>query len=150
MDLGGVIFVLMVLVISGFLVAKVYTGFKTQFEETVNDSTSVQIVEKGSAVADVLLKAIPFIVIGIGISAIILAFMIPSHPAFMPISIIALLIFVLLSTIFSNVLYNFLLGDEIVGLANSYPLVVNMVKYLPYIITVFGFVLIIVMYSRVE
>jgi len=86
----------------------------------------------------------------LGISAIILAFLIPSHPVFFPLSIILLSVFILLSTMFKDVIYAFLTSDPFFSIANNYPTLGFIIDNLPYFIAIFGFILIIVMYSRTK
>jgi ABC-type bacteriocin/lantibiotic exporter with double-glycine peptidase domain len=148
LDLAGVLLIVVGLVIGGFLAFKFYSEFKEKYSQMPLSTTEQTILNKGTAVYNVLLNSIPFIVIGSGIGAIILAFLIPSHPIFLPVSILALAIFIILSVVFSNFVWEFLNSQQIVGMANQYPLLVNVVQYLPYIIAVFGIVLIIVMYSK--
>ena len=148
LDLAGILFLTCALIIVGFLATKIYISFKEKYAEIGASEVEEKILEKGDVVYDVLLSSIPIIIIGSGVGAIILAFLIPSHPVFLPISLIVLGIFVLLSTVFSNFLWEFLNHAYIVSLADQFPLVVNIVKYLPYIIAVFGFLLVIVMYSK--
>jgi len=148
LDLAGILFLVCGLIIGGFLSFKFYSAFKEKYSQMPMSETEQKILDKGTTSYNVLLGSIPFIIIGSGIGSIVLAFLIPSHPIFLPISIIALAIFTVLSTVFSNFLWEFLNAQPIVTIANQYPLIASIVQYLPYIITVFGIVLIIVMYSK--
>jgi hypothetical protein len=148
LDLAGILFLVFVLIISGFLSFKFYLTFKEKYSQMPLSPAEQTILDKGTASYNVLLASIPFIIIGSGIGAIVLAFLIPSHPIFLPISILALALFVILSTAFSNFLWEFLNAQQIVTIANQFPLIAGIIQYLPYIIAIFGFVLIIVMYSK--
>jgi hypothetical protein len=148
LDLSGIIFLVFILIIVGFLSFKFYLAFKEKYSQMILSTTEQTILDKGTTSYNVLLNSIPFIIIGSGIGSIVLAFLIPSHPIFLPISILALALFVILSTAFTNFLWEFLNAQEIVDIANQFPLIANIVQYLPYIIAVFGFILIIVMYSK--
>ncbi|MEM5854216.1 MAG: hypothetical protein QW228_07665, partial [Candidatus Aenigmatarchaeota archaeon] len=61
---------------------------------------------------------------------------------------IALIIYIVLSVAFTNILWDFISSSAIIGIANQYPLVVSVIRYFPFILAVFGFILIIVMYSK--
>lgn len=148
LDLGIIIFVLVVLVISSFLSAKFYTEFKTKFKAMFPDETASAIFEKGDVAMGIWINLIPFLYFSCGLGAIVLAFFIPAHPIFMPISIIALVIFIIMSVAFTNVLWEFINSPLIIGIANQYPLVVSVIRYSPFIISVFGFLVIVVMYSK--
>ena len=136
------------MVISSFLILKFYSAFKEKYLSLNPNEEEISIIQKGQTLANIFVNAIPFAILTSGIGAIILAFLIPSHPIFLPVSIIMLTIFIVLSTIFSNFLWEFLNASPLVSIANQYPLVVNIVRYLPYIIGIIGTILIIVMYSK--
>jgi len=146
LDLAGILFLVTGFVIGGFLSYKFYLAFKESYVPINQEEQT--IMSKGETIYNILLNSIPFIVIGSGVGAIVLAFLIPSHPVFLPISIILLAFFVILSVVFSNFLWEFLNAQQIIVMANKFPLVASIVQYLPYIIVVFGIVLIIVMYSK--
>jgi hypothetical protein len=148
LDLAGIILLLAGMVIGGFLVFKFYTAFEEKYSEMPLSETEQKILQKGETFYNVLIGAIPFVIIGSGIGAIVLAFLIPAHPIFLPISIIALGMFVFLSVVFSNILWEFLNSAVIIDIANKFPLLVSVVQYMPYIIGVIGTILIIVMYSK--
>jgi len=148
LDLAGILLIICVLLIGSFIPFKFYEAFKERYAEMNVSEQEQRILEKGESSYSVLLSAIPLIIIGAGIGAIILAFLIPSHPIFLPISILALAIFIVLSTVFSNFLFEFLSSTAIIDIANKFPLIASMVQYLPYVIAVFGAILIIVMYSK--
>jgi hypothetical protein len=148
LDLAGIIFLLTGMVIGGFLAFKFYIAFQEKYNQMQLSEAEQKILQKGETVYKVLLGAIPFIIISSGIGAVVLAFLIPAHPVFLPISIIALGMFVLLSVVFSNILWEFLNSVVIIDIANKFPLLVSIVQYLPYIIGVIGTILIIVMYSK--
>lgn len=148
LDLGAIIVIVAILVITWFLSSLIFNKFWEKYNETNPSQEEQHIMNKGSSAFNIGINMIPFVMIGSGIGAIVLAFLIPSHPVFLPLSIIALVIFMALSVVFSNVLYDFLNSSMLVGIANQYSLVVSIVKFLPHIITVFGVVIIIVMYSK--
>jgi len=148
LDLAGIMFLVALMVISGFLAYTIYSKFKEKWVSHGASEFEQEILNKGTTTANILMNSIGIITISAGIGAIVLAFLIPSHPVFLPISILALLLFIILSTVFSNFLWEFLNSTFIVAIANQFPLIASIVKYLPYIIAVFGFVLIIVMYSK--
>jgi hypothetical protein len=148
LDLAGVLFLVFALIIGGALSFKFYLAFKEKYSQMPLSPTEQTILDKGATSYNVLLASIPFIIIGSGIGSIVLAFLIPSHPIFLPISILALALFIILSTAFSNFMWEFLNAQQIVAIANQFPLIAGIVQYLPYIIAIFGFVLIIVMYSK--
>lgn len=148
-DLALLMVIFTFFVISGFLSALIYENLKTGIIASANpDANTTAILNRGTVVQSTFLNAIPFMIIGVGVAAIVAAFFIPSHPAMVPISIIMLSIYTVLSTIFSNVVWEFLNVAEIVPFANSYPLIVALTTKLPYVITVIGAIVIIVQGSK--
>ena len=149
-DLAGVLVITTAIIFVFFIVAVVYNEISNKLNELINMSQVQNITSQGGKAIDVFISSIPFIFFGLGISAIILAFLIPSHPVFFPLSIILLSIFILVSTMFKDVIYAFLTTDPFFSIANNYPMLGLIVSNLPYFIAIFGFILIIVMYSRTK
>jgi hypothetical protein len=156
LDLGIPILILVAFVFSLFLISLFYGNIKTGLMNSVNSTmrndtfynTTVPILNAGSSVFDIFINSIPLLVFGSGISMFILAFLIPTHPVFMPISIVVLIIYVVVSVVFSNILWAFINNSSIITIANNYPVVVGMIQFSPYIMAIIGTLLIIVMYSK--
>lgn len=151
-DILGMMVIFTVLVIFSFLGLYLQTETKNAIiaNAPFQSTNSTYILDKGTDSLEVFVNSIPFIIIGIGIAALISAFFIPSHQAFVPLSIMLLALYTVLAAVFSNILWEFLNIAEILPLANNYPLLVSLVVKLPYVVTVFGAVLIIVMHSKSE
>ena len=149
-DLAGILVITTVIIFTFFIFATVYNEISNKLNELINMSQVQNITSQGGKAMDIFISSIPFIFFGLGISAIILAFLIPSHPVFFPLSIILLSIFILVSTMFKDVIYAFLTTDPFFSIANNYPMLGLIVSNLPYFIAIFGFILIIVMYSRTK
>ncbi|MEM5853890.1 MAG: hypothetical protein QW228_05975 [Candidatus Aenigmatarchaeota archaeon] len=105
--------------------------------------------EKATIGLGILFNSLPFLTIILGITSIILAFQIPAHPIFAPISIFILALYILLSTVFSNIFYNLGSNTILTSVFNQFPLVVYIMQYLPYVIAILGVLIIIVQYSKV-
>jgi hypothetical protein len=149
-DLAGILVITTAIIFTFFIAAILYSEISNKLNELINMSEVQNITMQGKKTYDILISSIPFIFFGLGISAIILAFLIPSHPVFFPLSIILLSIFILVSTMFKDVIYAFLTTEPFLSIANNYPMLGIIVTNLPYFIAVFGFILIIVMYSRTK
>jgi hypothetical protein len=149
-DIVGMMLIFTVMVIVSFLALYIQTETKNAIIATApyQSTNSTYILNQGTASLGVFINSIPFITIGILIAAIISAFFIPSHPVFVPLSIILLALYTVLAAVFSNIIWEFLNTPGIITLANSYPLVVSIVVKQPYIVTIFGALLIIVMHSK--
>ena len=152
-DLSVILIVLLTATISFFFAALIYTEWDSQFgaftvSQGMNTTEIYSIRESGTNTIGLAIELIPFLVFGVGFAAIVMALMIPASPIFLPISVGLLVVFTILSTIFSNFLQAFLSTNEMVPIANAHPLIASVAYYLPWIITVFGGILIIVMHSR--
>lgn len=146
LDLAGIMLIVALLVITSFLIFKIYNGFRNVYNPVTTEET--QMLGKIDTGFGILINAIPIIIFASGIGSIILAFLIPTHPVFMPISIFLLVFFIITSFFFKTFVYNFISSNQISGISGSYPILVNIINYLPLIIGSFGFILIIVMYSK--
>ncbi len=149
-DLAGMIIVTTAIIFVFFIGFYVYGEISNKLNELIDTPTVQNITAQGKKAQDILISSIPFIFFSLGIGAIILAFLIPAHPIFFPLSIILLSIFVVLSVIFKDLIYTFLTSEPFFSIANNYPLLGFVVNNLPFLIAVFGFILIIVMYSRTK
>ena len=149
-DLAGILVITAAIIFVFFIAAVVYNEISNKLNELINMPETQNITLQGGKAMDIFVSSIPFLFFGLGISAIILAFLIPSHPVFFPLSIILLSIFILLSTMFKDVIYAFLTTEPFFSIANNYPMLGFVITNLPYFIAIFGFILIIVMYSRTK
>jgi hypothetical protein len=147
-DLAGILVITTAIIFTFFISFYIYTQISEKLAEVIDTPEAQEILEKGQKTQDIFVSSIPFIFFSLGIAAIILAFLIPSHPVFFPLSIIVLAVFVVLSVMFKDVIYTFLTTEPFFSIANNYPMLGFIVNNLPYLIAIFGFILIIVMYSR--
>lgn len=156
-DLGFALFLLVALVFVGFFSLKISNDFNQQYNNTVNNSNAstfpissneTSILNNSNAAIRVYVGAIPVIYILTLLAAVITSYFIKTNPAFLPISLIIWLFFILESTIFSNILYEFLSNSLISPFANQFPLIVAIVRNNPVLIAVFGALLMIALYFR--
>lgn len=134
----------------GILVAyRVIDAYDTQIQGmSVMPNASKDAV---SAVKDhypgIIDNAFLFLTIGLGIGAIVLAFMVRVHPAFFILFIIALILLIFFSAIFSNIYQEMAAQSELTAYADQLTFTSLILNYLPLIVGVFGSVLAIVMYK---
>lgn len=88
-----------------------------------------------------------FVLGGLMISTIMLAFFIPSHPALFAISFIMLAVILTIGGIYSNVFVKVVNASALQSSTNQFPVLYQTMKNLPLIILGFSAVLAIVMYS---
>lgn len=85
--------------------------------------------------------------IGIGIATLILAALVRIHPVFIPLYFIGLVIVVFLCGIFSNIYQEMAGNSELTAYADTLVFTSHILNYLPFIVGIFGILLMIVMYK---
>lgn len=149
LDLTVIIAIMVGAVILGLIYFKLYNGFSDIFLTMFpTDTVQQHIWSAGNNAMATFMNMIPFLIIGSGIAVIVLAFLIPAHPIFVPLSIIVWIIYIVIAIIFSNFVWAFVNNADLIAIANQYPLVLMIVQNFPIIIAVFGMVIIIVMYAK--
>ena len=88
-----------------------------------------------------------FFTIGIAIVTFILAALVRVHPIFIPLYIIGLAFVVFLSAIFSNAYEAFAESSELSSLSANLTLINYIMTYLPFIVGIFGTILMVIMYK---
>jgi hypothetical protein len=147
-DLGTLIFIVTIFVTSSIFGAVLYFNLKSTIQPIDTANVTGKIFQSGDTIFSTWINSLGFIIICIGIGAVILSFFIPTHPIFLPVSIIMYVMYIILAVGFSNLLWEFLNTPGIVTTANQYPLMVYIVQYLPHIIAFIGFMIMLVMYSK--
>lgn len=151
------VLVIMVLLLAFTMIAltlqmvnvRVTTALNSTFHAgSYNTTASDQILTSSVQASNTFTGTIPFVVFCMGLLVFVLAFQIPSNPIFLPFALLALAIYIVLATIFSNVLWAFLNDSALIALANGQPLLVNLVRYLPVIVGVLGFGTILAMNAK--
>ena len=89
-----------------------------------------------------------FILIGAALALYVTAFMIESHPIFLPINIIIYILLVYVSAIYSNTFMAVATTPAFIDTANLFPTTIFMMKNLPLIMTLLAGVNIIIMFIK--
>ena len=89
-----------------------------------------------------------FILIGAALALFVTAFMIESHPIFLPINIIIYIILIFVSAIYSNTFMSFATTPVFISTANQFPTTIFLMRNLPFIITLLAGVNIIIMFIK--
>jgi len=118
---------------------KNYTGPRDNgFNQTMADGKqAIQIFDYG----------IVFVLGGLMLATIILAFYIPTHPVLFTFSLIVLIIALLITGIYSNLFVKIATTPQLQGTTNQFPVLYHMIKNLPVIVLGYGIILTIVMYT---
>lgn len=148
-DLSIIIIALSGTVIMGLIGFKLYQETSNKFLTMFpTDEVQQHIWSAGMNAEKTYMNMIPFLVIGAGLAVIVLAFLIPVNPIFVPISMIVWILYILVAIIFSNFTWEFVQNAQLITIANDYPLVLLLVQNLHWLVAVFGMITIIVMYSK--
>jgi len=138
-------------IISVLTTAYLFSAYSTQYtlsrgaDITGNETA---ILASGQTAINNLVNGFALVLFLAGVAMLVLAYYIPTQPLFLPLGIVLLAIAVLVAALFSNILWQFVNEPHIVTAANNYPVLVNIVHYLPLIALGFGALLIVIMYGR--
>jgi len=88
-----------------------------------------------------------FVVIGLALATLAMAALVPVHPIFLVFYIIGLIITIVLSAIFSNIYNAMASNSQLVAQANQLTNISFIIGNLPFIIGIFGILLMAVMYK---
>jgi hypothetical protein len=152
-DVFGVLIIGTVAISTFFVAAVVWQEFRGGLNSTLNTTGQLsqqenQIYTSGTNTQNTLINLIPFLIVGSGLATVVLAWLIPTHPIFMPLSIIVGAVFVWLSTAFANIWNEFLTAPSIVTYSNNFPLIASITQYLPWIVTAIVILIMVVQYSQ--
>ena len=100
--------------------------------------------------ANVIDNSFLLLVIGLSIGALALAFMVRFHPIFFVFFIIVFVIIIILSAVFSNIYLEMANNPELIALANQLTFITNVMRLLPFIVGVIGFLMAIIMYKTFQ
>jgi len=131
-------------VLFGYLVLD---EFDQNFDYENRTETFNQTIDRTQTTLQSFDYMLVFVMGGLFISTILLAFFIPSHPALFAVSFILLAVIVMLGGIYSNMFVKIADASPIQTTTNQFPILYQTMKNLPMIILGFGAVLAIVMYS---
>ena len=88
-----------------------------------------------------------FLMIGLSLAAIILAAMVRVHPVFMILFFIILVVIIILAGVFSNVYQELAANPSLSTQADQLTFISIIMNFLPFIIGIIGFIIMIVMYK---
>lgn len=141
------IFFISVFIILGL--ATFFSYFKTEWlSHGDHPESEILIWNYGTRAFNMLIDSIPIFVTFLGIAGIIFAFLIPAHPVFLPLSIMSLVFYVLFSVLTANIMWAYINSSWIIDVVSEHSLLIGLIRYFPFFISAFGFVIIIVMYHK--
>lgn len=149
LDILWIGIVLFILSLTTILVYKVYSEIDAKFQAsddlpTESKTASSQMLAHYPGIID---NSFLFITIIMAIIAFALATLVRVHPIFFVFYIIVLAIVVFLCGVFSNVYQTIAGNSEFTALADNLTFTSHIMKFLPFIVSVFGTILAVIMYK---
>lgn len=135
-------------VLIGWVVLDEFQTQTTDFTSPAGNQLNTTMMSSGTVAVETFNYSFVVLIIGLLAAAIIGAFMINTHPAIFIISVLLLAIVVIISVPFSNTFYEISRSDDITSATNSVPLMVQVMDYLPEIIVIMGFIIMIALYMK--
>lgn len=102
------------------------------------------------AAIETLDSTVVFVFVGLMIFSLILAFQVNSHPIFLGLSIIAILLFLVIVPAFSNAYLAIASSSAFSNSANEFSMIFLVIQNLPTISLIWAFVLMIVLYGKLR
>lgn len=115
---------------------------------SANVTTAKAILSKTTQAQASIGYMLPFFFIGLYLVAIILAFLIPSHPVFFPITVILLMAFTVFTAFAGNAIEMVLTQTILQDTTNAFPLLWLIVDFAPWLLVIFGFAIVIAQSSN--
>lgn len=132
----------------GILVAStVMTSVQTSLNPMM-PAISQDVLTQGVNAVNTFNYGFVIIMFGMGIAGVIFAWLVPTHPIFVILSIIMLLISVVILPIFSNAFETFSTNPSMSSATANFPVMTYFMNNLPLIEVIFGALTMIVMYTR--
>lgn len=103
---------------------------------------------KGLEALRVFNYAFLFVMVGIAIVMIMLAYSLRTSPAFYIFSFISLIVLILVAVLISNTFWKFVTTSPFSSIASDFPIIVTIMRDLPKIIGIMGFLIMIVLYAK--
>lgn len=140
----------MATVIAVIAVGYMFSVASTAMYPIINETSprAANMLLTANTVSSFFINLMPFVLIFMGIAAALLAYFVPTHPIFIGISVVLLVLIIYGSFYFSNIAYDFFITEGISTYMNDFPLVYYFFVNLPLFTLGFGAIILIVMYSR--
>lgn len=132
----------------GILVASVVMDSVQTSLNPLVPAVSQDVLTQGVNAINTFNYGFVIIMFGLGIGGVIFAWLVPTHPIFIILSIMMLLISVIILPVLSNAFESFATNASMAPATANFPLMMYLMSNLPAIEIVFGILTIIVMYTR--
>lgn len=151
LDLLEIVVVIFVFSMSVFIGFNIMLEYDEAIQEFDFPETALNVTDRALDAFAVFDYMFIFVVGGLMIAAIIGAFLIPTHPIFLVLSIVAFVIVLLIVPQVANVFLEFTISSDLnASVADQYGSMIALWNVMPLIVMVFGAILIIVIYSKIR
>jgi len=149
-DLMYIVVVMFVVALVGLIGYTISSKFMDKV--TTTDSMPTEAVTMGNQIngyyTSVYDKALPIILIGMCVVAIVLATLVRVHPAFIVFFIIAWVFVIIIAGVMSNAYVDIAANTQLAGYATNLTMTMFVLKWLPWIVGVMGAVLMFILYKQ--
>jgi hypothetical protein len=139
---------LFVLAVGIAIAAIIISSVQTSTSDILTSATAQEALQQGVNAVGTFNYGFVVIAVGLGLGSVILAILVPSHPIFMIVSIISLMIFMVILPIFSNAFGLLQEESSFSAVSSNFSLMNAIMNNLPLFGAVFGALIIIAMYTR--
>lgn len=144
--------VILIPIVFGLVMIPVYIGWTVidEVDTAINSDYPIvtSYIDDGKTGLSVFNSMMIFIVSSIGIGAIILAARVRAHPAAIPLALIVLAIFVVITAMMANAYWDIQNAPQFSTVANQMDQFVKVNNQLPLIVAVFGALVLIALFSK--
>ena len=137
--------ILSIVVLSAYTVL---TQVQSASATTMTSNASINAMNKGVAAIETFNYGFVVIISFMGLAGIIYAYLVPTHPILTIISVLVLLISTVYNAIISNAYETAAASSQLSAAAGEFNLITQFMNNLPLIMTVFGALIIIAMFTR--
>lgn len=143
---GMILLVLGVTILIGFKVTSEFNSRIQTMDVIPADAKAISATVTGKY-PSVIDNTFLFLAIGLALAAIVLASLVRVHPIFIPFYFIALLLVIFFCGIFSNIYQGMADSTALASTASQLTFTTHVMVYLPFIIGIFGTLLMVAMYK---
>lgn len=133
------------ILVSHFILAKFHEANESVGGQQIINST---LMSKATTGFKIMSAGTILIIVLVGIIAVAYAYQVETNPVMLGIAVLVFIFAIGLSAFYSNVFHIMATQTEMNTTANYHPTMVSVMEHLPKIVTVFGLLVLIALYSR--
>lgn len=126
----------------------VMVNVQTTMGPQMMGAEAANALSQGVAAVQMFDYSFTIIFVGLGLASVIFAFLVPSHPIFIALSVLMLLIDMIVLPQFSNMYESVRGNGTLAASASTFPIMTSIMQNLPLVLAALGSLVMIVMYTR--